>query len=328
MADFVQSLVEMGFAKDKAEKAVEVTGNRGVEPAMEWILQNMDTDQPGTSKATSETPSDTGVSNDSKMDEGAGENADSEASVRSYKCEDCGKLFKDVEAVEFHAAKTNHSNFSESTEEKKPLSPEEKAEQMKVLEEKLKVKRKEREEREKRDDLEREKSRVAMGKELAEAKRRLQDQEMKEIAEARRREKLEDRLARERVKAQIEADKLARKAKLAQQDGSTPPTLPTPPPTPVVAATESAVSPKKDYKETKLQLRLPNGKTLIQTFGVSEPLAAVRLYIELNRDDGGQGTFNLMTSFPRKVYIGDEYDMPLEALGLVPSAVLMVTKSA
>jgi len=329
MADFVQCLVDMGFAKDKAEKAVQVTENRGVEPAMEWILSNADSDQPGTSKAVSETPSETGVSNDSKGEEKAEEKADSEASVRSYKCEDCGKLFKDVEAVEFHAAKTNHSNFSESTEEKKPLSPEEKAEQMKLLEEKLKQKRKEREEREKLEDLDREKSRVAMGKELAEAKRRLAEQEMKEIVEARRKEKIDDRLARERVKAKIEEDKLARKAKLAQQQGIAPPTLPTPPPTPVVAASDSAVSPpKKDYKETKLQLRLPSGKTLIQTFGVSEPLAAVRLYIELNRDDGTQGTFNLMTSFPRKVYQGDDYDMPLEALGLVPSAVLMVTKSA
>ncbi|ODM93168.1 UBX domain-containing protein 1-A [Orchesella cincta] len=326
MADFVESLVEMGFPRDKASKAVEVTGNRGVEPAMEWILQNPESDQPGTSKAASETPSETGVSNESKSGDSTEEKADA-ADVRSYKCEDCGKLFKDVEAVEFHAAKTNHSNFSESTEEKKPLTPEEKAEQMRLLEERLKQKRKEREEREKREDLEREKSRVAMGKELAEAKRRLAEQEMKEIAEARRREKIDDKMARERVKAQIEQDKLARKAKFGQQDGTVEPP---PPPKPVaVAEPATAVSPpKKDYKETKLQLRLPNGKTLVQTFGVSEPLAAVRLYIELNRDDGGQGTFNLMTSFPRKVYQGDEYDMPLEALGLVPTAVLMVTKSA
>lgn len=161
----------------------------------------------------------------------------------------CGKLFKDVETMEFHAAKTNHSNFSESTEEKKPLTDAEKAEQMRLLEEKLKQKRKEREEKEKQEELEREKSRVQMGKELAEAKRRLAEQEMKEIAEARRREKIEDRLARERVKAQIEADKAARKAKMAQQDGSALPEAPAPKPV------EPVPSPvKKDYKETKLQV--------------------------------------------------------------------------
>jgi len=55
---------------------------------------------------------------------------------------------------------------------------------------------------------------------------------------------------------------------------------------------------------------------LVQSFGVGEQLAAVRLYVELNRDDGAQGSFNLMTSFPRKVYQGDDYDMPLDALGI------------
>lgn len=242
--------------------------------------------------------------------------------------------------MEFHAAKTNHSNFSESTEEKKPLTAEEKAEQMRLLEEKLKQKRKEREEQEKVEELEREKSRVQIGKELAEAKRRLQEQEMKEIAETRRREKVEDKKARDRVKAQIEADKIARRAKFGPQDGSAEQIAP-PPPKPIEPAAPAEPAVKKDYKETKLQvthsfttseykllnyfvtnisfdllqLRLPSGKTLVQTFGVSEPLAAVRLYVEINRDDGAIGQFNLMTSFPRKVYQGDDYDMPLDALG-------------
>lgn len=125
---------------------------------------------------------------------------------------------------------------------------------MRLLDEKLKQKRKEREEREKKDELEKEKSRVAMGKELAEAKRRLQEQEMKELAEARRREKIEDRKARERVKAQIEADKAARKAKFGQsnEDGAPTAVASSVPPKP--AETETVASPKKDYKETKLQV--------------------------------------------------------------------------
>jgi len=42
----------------------------------------------------------------------------------------CGKLLKDADAVQFHAAKTEHSSFSESVEEIKPLSEEEKREQI------------------------------------------------------------------------------------------------------------------------------------------------------------------------------------------------------
>jgi len=333
MADFVESLVEMGFPRDRAEKAVQVTGNKGVEPAMEWILQSSPAivaNEAGSSSsaAVNPAPGDAAAAPPPDAEEKpAGGSETAEGTVRSYKCEDCGKLFKDVETMEFHASKTNHSNFSESTEEKKPLTAEEKAEQMRLLEEKLKQKRKEREEREKQDDLEREKSRVQMGKELAEAKRRLQDQEMKEILETRRRDKAEEKRARDRVKAQIEADKLVRRQKFGsgQEEGASSTPAPV---TPVKPAEPVAPAPKKDYTETKLQLRLPNGKTLTQTFGVNEPLAAVRLYVEMNRDDGLTGTFNLMTSFPRKTYLGEEYDMPLDVLGLVPSAVLMITKSA
>lgn len=68
--------------------------------------------------------------------------------------------------------KSGHSNFSESTEEKKPLTEEEKKEQMKKLEERLKEKRKEREAREKEEELEKERIRIRSGKEMAAAKKR------------------------------------------------------------------------------------------------------------------------------------------------------------
>lgn len=84
----------------------------------------------------------------------------------------CGKLFKSNLEVEFHATKSGHDRFSESTEEKKPLSDEEKREQLRILTEKLKQKNKEREEQEKKDAQEREKNRIRSGKEMAEARRK------------------------------------------------------------------------------------------------------------------------------------------------------------
>lgn len=77
--------------------------------------------------------------------------------------------------VEFHAAKTGHSKFSESTEEKKPLTEEEKKEQMRKIEELLKLKRQEREEKEKEEALQREKARVRSGRDLTEAKKKYVD---------------------------------------------------------------------------------------------------------------------------------------------------------
>lgn len=64
------------------------------------------------------------------------------------------------------------------------------------------------------------------------------------------------------------------------------------------------------------QIRLTNGKALTQSFNAKEPLAAVRLYVEMNRTDA-QGSFNLMTNFPKKVFTGDDYDKPLTELGTV-----------
>lgn len=64
----------------------------------------------------------------------------------------------------------------------------------------------------------------------------------------RKREKQEEKIARDRVKAQIEADKLARKKLFGQMSGEEQPK----PVSPVAAL--SAQKQAKDYKETKLQV--------------------------------------------------------------------------
>ena len=79
---------------------------------------------------------------------------------------------------------------------------------------------------------------------------------------------------------------------------------------------------------TATQIRQTNGQPLVTSFGVKEQLAAVRLYVQLNRTDGIEGAapVQLMTNFPKKVFEEDDYENSLENLGLVPSAVLMVMK--
>lgn len=66
---------------------------------------------------------------------------------------------------------SGHENFVESTEEKKPLTDEERKEQLAKIEAKLKQRRLEREAREKEETLLREKARIKSGKELLEAKK-------------------------------------------------------------------------------------------------------------------------------------------------------------
>ena len=61
---------------------------------------------------------------------------------------------------------------------------------------------------------------------------------------------------------------------------------------PAVASSQAALAPppvaaqpavKKDYSEAKLQIRQTNGQPLVHSFGAKESLAAVRLYVQMNR---------------------------------------------
>jgi len=77
---------------------------------------------------------------------------------------------------------------------------------------------------------------------------RLEDENIKKIMDERKREKQEEKVARDRVKAQIEADKLARKKLFGQMSEKEQPKDVTP---------ISVLGPQKqekDYKETKLQV--------------------------------------------------------------------------
>ena len=62
-------------------------------------------------------------------------------------------------------------------------------------------------------------------------------------------------------------------------------------------------------------MRLPDGSALVQTFKAKEPLASVRLYIQVNRKDGLSGGFDMMTTFPRKTFTDEDMETPLQALG-------------
>lgn len=219
----------------------------------------------------------------------------------------------------------NHPDDEDSDEEmpvevpaepKKELTPEEREAQLKALEERRVVKRKEREEREKEEQKEKERRRVEDGKAMSKLRQDLNDQEIKKIAEERRREKKEAADAKRRVLEQIEADKRARQMEREAAKGGAQP----PPPAPVTQA-----APTRNYDETKIQIRLQDGQKLEQTFKAKEPLSAVRVFVQMNRSDQ-QGPIKLMTSFPRKVFTEDDYEKPLEVLGLCPSAVVILSK--
>lgn len=73
------------------------------------------------------------------------------------------------------------------------------------------------------------------------------------------------------------------------------------------------------------QFRLTNGSAITGTFQATDTLETVCAYINENRTDGAT-PFKLMTTFPRKTYTDGDLGMSLQDAGLVPSAVLILTK--
>ncbi|KAM9301832.1 UBX domain-containing protein 1 [Gastrophryne carolinensis] len=209
------------------------------------------------------------------------------------------------------------------------LTEEEREKQTKRMMELIAQKQLEREEREKRERIEQEIQRRKQGQELSAIKQKLQEQEMQKAVDERRREKQEERLARERVREKIARDKAERARKFG---GTASDPVSPPAESPAPASTLSPSSPtqepptKKEYDQCRIQIRLLDGTALAQTFRVKEQLAAVRLYVELNWPGGPEGPFNFMTSFPRRMFTEEDMEKPLQELGLVPSAVLIVTK--
>ncbi|OCT81689.1 hypothetical protein XELAEV_18024197mg [Xenopus laevis] len=289
----LESLIEMGFSSTRAEKALTATGNQGIEPAMDWLVEHEDDpdiDEPsvvvpeGSSTDTADTTDTTDTTDTQGMDTSA---------------------------------------------ERLPLTEEEKEKQTKRMMELVAQKQNEREEREKKERIEQEKQRRKHGQELSAIKQKMQEQEMQKAAEDRRREKQEEKMARERVREKIARDKADRARRFG---GASSEPISPPAETSIPATTPSPSSPvqepptKKEYDQCRIQVRLLDGSALSQTFRAREQLAAVRLYVELNWPGGPPGPFSLLTSFPQRVFTEEDMEKPLQELGLVPTAVLIVAK--
>ena len=304
----LDTLVDMGFPRDRSELALKASG--GLQSAIDWLGDNQDKSLDEIKQAA------TNASEEPPALE-PGEEA------KSLVCDECGKKFRSVNQAQFHGEKTGHEQFSESTEELKPLTEEEKAQRLQELKEKLAAKRALQSEQDKEDRKKNEQIRQKSTKETHDIREELQKKERLKEAADKRAEKKADEDARKRVLAKLEVDKQERKRKAeiekAKRAGQAPP--PAPVQAPLATSSGPTTSkPASAYTEARLALQTASGRVM-KTFPVDTTLFEVAHALE---EGGNVAVATFTTNFPKKVYDKSDFGLTLREAGMVPSAALIV----
>lgn len=193
----------MGFSLLRAQKGLLYGVGNNLEGAIEWIMNHQD-----------DADIDDPIPNDSSASEGK--------VAKSYRCRTTGKILSSMANLELYANRTGYSDFEECTEEVQPLTPEEKAAKIEEIKRLLKAKRAERENTEKKDNVEREKQRRFMGKEMTKTREMMEIEKRKRDAKLRKKAKDDEKKERERLRRELAKDKaerMANKGKLSSKLG-------------------------------------------------------------------------------------------------------------
>lgn len=241
----------------------------------------------------------------------------------SLRCDDCGKLFQSATDAQLHAEKTEHQDFSESTETIRLLTHEEKQAKIQQLRERLAAKRAAQavldQENVRRNALiERKKT-----KETSDIMDSLKRKEQLRDIEKKKKEKQEDIAAKVKVRAQIEADKKDRSVKGL---GVTSPEISKlmNPNLDQQAFSPAFAKTKMTHDSTRLQLRMVGQQAIIRQFASSMTLYDVAK--ELESETGIDPHFAVFRmTFPTRVFQGDDLRMDLKGCSLTPSATLTLS---
>ncbi|VDO73863.1 unnamed protein product [Heligmosomoides polygyrus] len=184
-----------------------------------------------------------------------------------------------------------------------------------LLEQKKRLEEEAKKEEEKRLELER----IQAGKLMQEAQKKREEQELIEAAAQRRRDKIEAEKVRERLKAQIKADREEREFRErrgkpldASAAGDMPPKEAAPRMEPVPS------------DRCRVQVRLPDGDNIVEEFPSSDCLNNL---VELIRQDGRVcGAFSIAQVYPRKVFCDEELQKSFLDLCLTPNCTLLIVQ--
>ncbi|KAJ6607029.1 ubiquitin-related domain-containing protein [Mycena sp. CBHHK59/15] len=328
MANDKDTLIGMGFDSARVEWALKATGNRGLQPAMDHLFENEGKSIPDLGSVSESTSRPARDAMDVDDDEDA--EALKSLGAKSIKCSECGKVFRNTAVAQFHAEKSGHDQFEESTEEIKPLTEEEKKQKLAELRQKMVEKRAKKAEEEAKEHKISETIRRKTGKDMGQIKEEMEKKQALKDAEQKKKDKIDDARAKAAIKAQIEADKKARAEKFAREKALRhgQEIIDAPAAAPVPSASTSVPSgiAGKDFKETRLQIRMSTGgQPYTTTLPSDAPLREVAEFLAGQVLAVDVETISLMQHFPRKAFSQSDFSKSLRELGLTPSAVLIAT---
>ncbi|KAG9230580.1 ubiquitin-related domain-containing protein [Amylocarpus encephaloides] len=306
-------LLDMGFEKERAELAVKKTG--GIQGALQWLEDNQD--KSIEEITTASPPADADETNPNIEPEALKEGE----VAKSLVCNVCGKKFRSMAQAEFHASKTEHVDFGESTEEIAPLTEDEKKARLAELKANVTEKRAKQALLDKEEQRKNEKIRQKATREVQDLKEDMARQEQIKAAAKKREEKMADIAARKRIQEKIAEDKEERRLKAerakAEREGRAVAAAAEPVTAPVPAGERRTVV----HTETRLRLQLASG-TVQKAFGVDTTLFEVAQALQA---DGAPEVESFTMTFPLKTFTGSiDFSKTLREAGLVPSAVLIV----
>ncbi|KAK4670588.1 uncharacterized protein QC763_213110 [Podospora pseudopauciseta] len=308
-------LLSMGFEQARAEIAAKKTGN--LQQALDWLEANQD-------KSLEELQAQNQASAEDEDEDTTGANIPSGETAKSLVCNECGKKFRNHDQATFHATKTDHQDFSESTDEIAPLTEEEKKARLEELRQKLAAKRAVQSEAEKETAKRNEQIRMKATKDSQELKEELQRKERIKEAERKKQEKIADAEAKKRIKAKIEADKAERKRKeeeaKALREGRAPQAPVVAPPAPLSALGGSSAS-GSSAATARLRIQTKQKGNLMKTYPSETTLFEVAHDVE---EETGVPVQSFQINFPRKTFeAGVDFGLTLKEAGFVPSAAII-----
>lgn len=202
-----------------------------------------------------------------------------------------------------------------NTEDKPPLE-----DRVQKAKEKLEQKKAEKERLEKEKEKLEEAERRKLGRDLQKLKEFQKEREMKETADQLKKEKAEEKRQRDKIKEQIARDREERAARFRKETEKQQQAQEEKKQSQLAAKQkQSSEEEAKKMETARIQVRLPDGTSLLNSFPSSDTLQCVHSVV--SQHVGSDVT--LSTVYPKRTFTTDDLAQTLLSLNLAPSAVLI-----